>query len=372
MMGKQSSFPCTLDAAAPHVQHIEANESLDFKTNLKTAWLTVNRGCNFRCKWCYGQSSCFDPNANMTLDLAQKLTLISKELGIKTMVVLGGEPTTWEPLDEYITFCKSNGMRVNLVSNGYRFSNDEYWEKYKNNPADAVALSVKSGNREEFKEVTGVDLYDKTILGIQRSLDVNTRWITTVFNALVGKEGLMEIALKGRDLGAEGLLISICTAVIDTDNNIENDYSLQLDKLVTDLTEVYPELDSLYNGKLEIELNVPLCLFSEEFIQTLHSKGQLKSTCHVQSRTGIVFDTNGDILPCNTMIGNVIVKYEVDYTDSKSLYTHLNSDEMISNYKQLLRYPSEVCDKCKVNSICKGGCIMNWTIFNPDICTPFI
>lgn len=343
------------------------SEYFDFLARPKSAWLTVNRGCNFRCKWCYGQSSNFSPDDNMPLETAMQLVQISKNIGVSSINIIGGEPTIWKPLNELISFCKEINMEVGLITNGYRFSDDEYWNEYCKNPCDYVGISVKSGNRVNFYDSTGVDLFDKTMLGIKRAIAFHNAGFSTVYNEIVGSDGLLEIAKQCKEMGAAGMTLSLCSAVLNG-LNILNTYSVESNKLVQDLFSLYPFIDDLYSGNITLELFLPLCLFPVDFIDALYEKGQLSSICHVHNRTGIVFDTNGDILPCNTMIGNHIAKYGKDFYDGEGLLTFLNSPHLIDDYRSLLRYPSEKCSHCKWNKRCKGGCILNWTIFDPNIC----
>ena len=343
------------------------DEYFDFQAKPTCAWITVNRGCNFRCKWCYAQSSNFNQNDNMSLDMAKNLVLISKDIGVNSFVVIGGEPTIWRPLNEFVAFCKSNCVKVGLVTNGYKFSDDTYWHEYRLNPCDFVSVSVKSGNRASFISAVGLDLYDKSMIGIQRIMSLHKTGFSTVYNGLIGKEGLLEIAHKCKILGASSMSINLCSPVLGG-TYVQNDYAINTRNISADIISVYPILDELYQGHLDIALFVPLCLFPKDFIDMLFDKGQLTSICHVHNRTGIVFDTNGNVLPCNSMLGNSIAQYGSDFFDSESLLKHLNSPELIENYRFLLRYPSDECSSCMFNRRCKGGCILNWTTFNPTIC----
>lgn len=345
-------------------------EFFDFQAKPASAWITVNRGCNFRCKWCYGQSTFFDPNDNMTLELAKHLVVIAKESGINYFTLIGGEPTIWEPLDDFISFCKSTCVKLGMITNGYRFCDNHFWEAYSKNPCDSVGVSVKSGNRSSFIEATGVDCYEETMVGIKRVMSLYNTGFSTVYNDLVGEEGLLEIAKNLRSQGAPSMTINLCSPVLG-EEGISHTYSVSLQKTVESIMSMYPVLDNLYEGQVTFELFVPLCLFPESFISAIYEKGQLSSICHVHDRSGIVFDTNGDLLPCNAMIGNHIAKYGTDFLDGSSLLRHLNSDKLINDYRSLLRYPSEECSSCKWNRRCKGGCILNWAVFTPEICRAF-
>ena len=41
--------------------------------NYRSGWLTLNRVCNLRCKWCYAQKTGFKLSDDLEIDLAYKL-----------------------------------------------------------------------------------------------------------------------------------------------------------------------------------------------------------------------------------------------------------------------------------------------------------
>lgn len=103
---------------------------LNMDTVPTTAWFTVNRSCNFRCKWCYAKDAVFDSRQTLTMELALRLLKITKEVGIKRITLIGGEPTLWKHLLDFNAECRKIGIKSSLVTNGYRFSNDDFWGEY--------------------------------------------------------------------------------------------------------------------------------------------------------------------------------------------------------------------------------------------------
>lgn len=344
------------------------DDYFDFIAEPKSVWLTVNRGCNFRCRWCYGQSTGFNPNDDMPFDLARKLVLISKEIGAQSINLIGGEPTLWRPLWDLIAFCREEKVQVGLITNASRFSNDAFWRQYQQMPCDYVGISVKSGNSKQFLSTTGTNLFEPTMIGIKRAMSFHKCGFSTVYSQLVGSDGIIEIAQKCKDMGASSMTLSLCSAIME-DGNVSNTYTVEIEQLVKDLIMLYPTIDSLYDGRIVIEMFVPLCLFPKDFIETLSKKDQLSSVCHVHDRSGIVFDTNGNVLPCNTMIGNEIAQFGKDFHDAFTLMKYMNSPDIVETYRALLRYPSIECSSCSFNRRCKGGCILNWTVLDPGICS---
>ncbi len=339
----------------------------DYIAKPKSAWLTVNRACNFRCKWCYGQSTQFDIKDTMDVGLAKKLVDCVAEAGVKRINFIGGEPTLWKDLFEIITYCKENKITTGLITNGSRFSDPVFCDKYNNNPCDYIGVSVKSANENDFLKATGVQMFRETTQGLKRIFAKYNAGFETVYNNVIGRKGLIEIAKYCHDLGAKNMTLSLCSSIIDGDGEINNRY-LNIKNIAQDIQEIYSDICDIYNGNIQIEMFLPLCFFSDEFVNSLFEKNQIVSICHVHDRDGVIFDTNGDILPCNTMVGNHILRYPDDYNDGNSLIRSLNSKKLIDDYHYLLRYPSKVCTNCKWNQKCKGGCILNWVTLDPALC----
>ena len=195
--------------------------------------------------------------------------------------------------------------------------------------------------------------------------------MTTVYNGLVGLDGLKRIATDCRELGANYFVVDLCTPVISNDG-ISPGYSIEPRQLADDIMEMQPFLDELYNGNVEIAIYIPLCLFHESFIDLMMEKRQLTTICQVYCRSGINFDVNGDIMLCNQLFDTIIAKKDIDYRDGHELLEHLNSNTMRADYKQLLRYPDVSCEKCRWILDCRGGCLLNWVLHDSSMCRAVI
>ena len=69
------------------------------------AWLTTNRTCNNKCKWCYT----YNYNCNdiiMDNDKLKKTVDELKKIGIKKIILIGGEPSINKNIIDIIKYIK--------------------------------------------------------------------------------------------------------------------------------------------------------------------------------------------------------------------------------------------------------------------------
>lgn len=346
------------------------SELYDFNSKPTSLWLTVNRSCNFRCKWCYAECSGFKAEDEMSLSLAKEIVNLAHNAGIKHITAIGGEPTLWEPLFELNDYCKKLPIKIGMVTNACMFGDDSYWQKFLESPFESMGISIKGITEQQFENTVGTKtLYQKTLVGLERLLRYYPdRGVSVVYSNLVSPEEIEEIAITAHKMGAKSFQLSSCSVTLDDNDGFSDAYSAQIEQFVDGLMEVYPRLTEIYSGRVLIEPRLPLCVFPVDFLKTLMRNKQLLNLCHVQNRSGLVFDTGGSLLPCNSMVGIKIGKYGKDFTTSEELLTFLNNPELKNNYKEMLRYPSDECVRCELNNLCRGGCIQNWLVLDPKVC----
>ncbi len=155
---------------------------------------------------------------------------------------------------------------------------------------------------------------------------------------------------------------------MNSSGGLTGDHLVLLGSFTDELSEIYGYLDELFNGNIAFDQSYPLCFFSRDFVEKLLVKKQWGGLCHVQDRSGLVIDTNGDILLCNTLDNVTIAKYGENFTTAEELMVVLNSQEIRNSYREITKYPSVICVQCAYNDVCHGGCIAYWTSLNPEAC----
>lgn len=333
------------------------------------AWLTVNRVCNLRCKWCYAEGTNYRPD-KMSLELAKKLTILTQEMGVHGIILIGGEPTLWEHLSEHNHFCKEIGIRSALVTNAIKFGKDEFWEKYQESPNDNIGLSLKARNPEHLKEVAQSTAFEQMKRGMERACTCFNCQVAITYSSFYCGN-LLDMARFAMDCGSNGVKINFCSTTF-TGNKPDSTYMVSPQELASNIKRDYAKLIEITSDRLVFEMMIPFCLFSREFIEELKAKDQIVSVCQLKKGNGLIWDEHGNILMCNALFGYPVGHYGTDFTNAESLEKWLNSETVLGYYNRMGAYPSDLCQSCTMYQDCGGGCPLRWAVYSPkDIVKSF-
>lgn len=332
--------------------------------NYKSAWLTLNRECNLRCKWCYAKGTNFKEEDNMKLDIAYKLIDICSDLNIKNICLLGGEPTMYKYLIPVIKYIKNKHIKVSMVTNGIKLAEESYLQELIENGLDSICISLKGENPQIYQEITGFNGFDKAMKGIENcnkeKIKFSVSMVLTENNIKTFCEGIK----NAKQYGANNFNLSFCYEF--NVNKQYHDFLLQNNpkKIIQGFIDSYEELDTITNHKFNLFQTYPLCLWDESFIKKMIDKHQVSSVCQLLAKTGLLFDTNASIIPCNAMYELKLGKLNNDFIDAKSLLEHINQNKIVKVYNRLCGIPTENCNRCKNLKNCGGGCVCQWTNYS--------
>ena len=284
---------------------------------IDTIWLTTNRRCNFRCLWCYAEGTEYSKDNNMSHETAQRLVNIGLGIGAKSFILLGGEPTLWPHLCSvcrYLTECE---VEATIVTNGWRFADKDFAKEVKDTGV-SVNISLKAGNPIQYRQLTKVSAYGKTLLAIRNLVELGIApSVTITANALV-MDNLEQLVKVAFDSGARSIVIEFCSATFDDKNKPQQGYMLSPKEMAGKIMQKYDLLDRHSNGNLGIMQTLPFCLFPGDFIRKLHINEHLISGCHVIGRSGVVFTHDGAVLLCNCLYGFELGKLDMDFNDAET------------------------------------------------------
>jgi cyclic pyranopterin phosphate synthase len=126
--------------------------------------------CNFRCFYClpHGEPPIAPKEQMLSYEEIDYVCEIFVSLGIEKLRLTGGEPMLRRDIETIIqklNRLKNSGLRdLALTTNGYYLP--ERAKSLKDAGLDRVTISLDSLKRDVFKRMTGVDVLDKVLAGI--------------------------------------------------------------------------------------------------------------------------------------------------------------------------------------------------------------
>jgi MoaA/NifB/PqqE/SkfB family radical SAM enzyme len=138
--------------------------------------LYLTDGCNSRCITC---DIWRNPRRNMPLALAESIAESCAELGVRWLLLSGGEAMQHPQWSRIAQRFQQEGVHVMLLTNGLSLRKDA---KAVAESVDEVIVSLDAGNAATYKAIRGVDAFDVVLDGIDavraHGIPVTTR--TTV------------------------------------------------------------------------------------------------------------------------------------------------------------------------------------------------
>lgn len=135
-----------------------------------TIWLAATGFCNNRCSWCYAQNNKWQgavskayTRSMISLDDAKLAIDTLAEVGAKTCILIGGEPTLHPALDKIIVSIRQAGMKSALVTNGRRAQDLNYAKTVAEAGLDSVTVSMHGWSPDSYEGENNRSQASKTI-----------------------------------------------------------------------------------------------------------------------------------------------------------------------------------------------------------------
>jgi radical SAM protein with 4Fe4S-binding SPASM domain len=296
-------------------------------------WEITNE-CNLRCRHCFAASGRPRPDELTTKQVISTLSRLASA-GVFSVAFTGGEPLMRADLPEIISFARSEGLGVELLTNGTLIG-EEWVSFFRDKGVYSFQISF-DGTKRSHEALRGRGTYDRTLTAIKllkaarRSILVNTvvsrlnvkdfpRFLDTVKELGIDQIRFLECSPAGR--GAHG--------------------SLRLTR--QQYTEAFERIRR-HCEQIGLESSVPTDLFHE-----LGPMGHCPagvSTCAISP--------SGNVTPCVGMddnpfavAGNVV---------QEDIIKTWSSSPVFRSFRAKVLEPKGICRMCRYWPSCRGGCV---------------
>lgn len=323
--------------------------SMNFSKLPVLSELALTYKCNLKCKFCYAGCNCtVNPaGTNEELSLIEFKSIIQtiwSTAKVPSISFTGGEPTLRpDMLIECVSYAKSLGMRVNLITNG-TLVNETLAQSLIKAGLDSAQVSIEGITAETHdKLVQQKGAFKKSIDAVRhfKLLGIHVHTNTTL-NRLNREECLQMPEFVKNTLNLDRFSMNL---VIPAGSSVIND------NLTIKYSEVGPIIKEIQENskKHQVEFMwyspVPMCMFNT-ITNDLGNKGC--AACD-----GLLsVAPNGDILPC--------ASYDKPVGNLKKESFHAIWQNEESSYFRNKRFVHTICNDCDNLAICNGGCPLYW------------
>lgn len=325
---------------------------------LQLVWITLNHICNLKCKWCYQREVAYS-GKKMPIQMVKNLIDLCHDLSVGIVVLIGGEPTLHKGFFETIKYIKERGMTASVVTNGIRFSSKKFLAHAEESGLDEIVFSVKGASKEEYIESAGADSFSsvrKAIRNIAAS-KMRHRISVTVSSPVI--ENWASWVNFVKDCEIKEINFSFEKPVILSDKIAYDERMLSGNIARFIEGSMYPSLLAT-GADFKLEFMYPQCGLSGDFIAKLEEKGHAFGGCTVMRESGLAFDPEGRILPCNHFVDYYLAQYGKDFKTVVEFNRLFEVEETQQFYKVIKQAPCQKCAECDRWSKCGGGCRIFW------------
>ncbi len=328
------------------------------------AWLTINRACNLRCKWCYAKFLKFDKKQDMGIETAGKSISLLKDLPLTDVVLIGGEPTIHPDFLRIVRMIKDAGLMPFVITNSIRFADDSFLRAALEAGILGITTSLKAGSDDLYKKFTGRKALSKITKAVEniKGTNIPHKISVTVHGGLFKHfDQVMDFIVKS---GVESFALDMeRPIVIDNETYMAGDFSLR--DMADFFMGIYPKLKNC-GVPFTIKVSIPFCLFRRGFIEELIKENKIISGCQIFGGSGIIIDPMGRLLPCNHFCDNPLGELGVDFKNAQEYLSFRQRSDVEDFYNTMADCPDKRCVDCADWMFCGGGCRMHWLYKRPE------
>ena len=326
-MGNCSSLPPNFEQDMPAIMEAAKNN------RLLTMEVELSLRCNFSCPYCYVPKPDYFQD-ELSLDEIRDVILQGKSLGAGKIIILGGEPSIYPHIKEFIQFLGDQDLEVEIFTNGSGV--DEGLAKYFHARGVRVVLKMNTFDRDLQDKISGkIGAYDiiQTALKNLKAAGYPSKKAFLAVSTVICAPNIDELPRLWRWLRDQGIA-PYFEMITPQANALENQW-LFVDSLR--VHELFKELAEIDRRHYNQHWDPQPPLVGNRCFRHMFS-------CLVTSK--------GDVTPCvgvNVPMGNIRQNRLKDILSRSELIKELK------NHRHTIKGPCQRCDKAEECYGCRGA-----------------
>ena len=313
----------------------------------------ITQACNLKCKHCYSDAKENPSSDELSTEEAKSLLDELAKLGIKMLILDGGEPLCREDFFDLAHYASTKGLRVVVGSNG-TLINEEAAMKMRKAGVQAVAISIDGASAESHDKFRGEEgAFKKAMKGVEACKKAGLPFqFNTVIRRHIIKE-IPDILKMAVDCGASAVEFFDLVKVKRVKEQCP-DEPLTVDER-RNIMEWLAELQREY----PLIIRVPACpmyplalkykgiqpkMVSEEQLRRIPYYGRGCAAGMPNGYITILF--NGDVIPC------MLLQYKIGNVRREPL-RKIWEHSLLANLRLRSLLKGE-CGRCRYREECAG------------------
>jgi len=318
------------------------DEGQDSNEALKGVLFLVTQACNLDCHYCsLGKASV---SKNFPKDFFYKIVEELGSLGVKSLLLSGGEPLLRSDLLDMISFA-SQRLKVSLSTNGTLICENEA-HKLKEADVSEIAISLDGVSARTHDGLRGKGNFQRTLKGIdslkREGLGERINLHFCLSNRNI--EEAIDLPEFAEDLGIQKITY-LSMKKLGKASEVWNDLKPDRESYKEFFSELY---EAFFTKGFPIEVNSPLSGFRPRI-----KPQERVSTCPFG--TQLIVDVKGGIYPCPGML---FPDYCLGNVFDMSIEEAMRSPKfkaLKEEFRARLERISK-CRSCTWRNLCQGGC----------------
>jgi radical SAM protein with 4Fe4S-binding SPASM domain len=307
--------------------------------------------CNMRCAHC-GSTAGVRRSDELTLDQMFKVADELGELECERLTLLGGEPLIHPHWMEITERLQSNGVRVNVITNGWTLIEERLCDKLKEAGLTIIGISI-DGMKESHNKLRREGSFER----IQKGMDLlREREISMAVCTVITSDSIHDLNDLYDMLIEKGVKVWQIQIASPLGRLDKNDPLLIKPEQIDDIYTFFFEKRKL-NNSMHIDLADDVGYYpprEEGYIRNTRNNGLLWTGCHAGIQV-LGIDSNGSIKGCQSLPSTR--EYIEGNVKEKSLKSIWNDPDNFKYNRQFtLSQLKGYCAECYYGPLCKAGC----------------
>ncbi|MGB9606946.1 MAG: PqqD family peptide modification chaperone, partial [bacterium] len=323
----------------------KSGEDKEVKKGRAIYW-EITKRCNLKCKHCYASSSLL--GRELDLKEIERILKESKELGVDSVTLTGGEPLIREDVWEIMELCLVHKMKLSIITNATLI--DTLTARKLAKLPIHLQVSMDGTKKEVYEFVRGEGIFDVFMKGLNNLLEEGLAPRTTLALTIMKPNAfyLRDFFAFAERVGIKNLHFSW----LQYQGNAKYNWEC-LALTVKEQVKVALYLFKLTRSNKHFEVSGDLCKnYLSSFTNPyLPQEGSLP--CPLGHNPYI--DAYGNVYGCQLFSD---LNYKLGNSREEPLGEILDSSNIYRRYHSLVLRPWHIpeCKHCRYLPFCRGGC----------------